>query len=117
MTRTDLQEQLPSPLPVEFPWLCRLRQCLHPMSASAIIQGQSIMSPLLGSSFAESAGTVPALSLVVLAGAQGLTVLQTRVRVTDAPRLCPQPLGSGAVWKETGCRLCKHNFAVLMAMP
>lgn len=114
---TDLQVQLPSPLPIMFPWLCRLRQCPHSTSASAIIQGQSITSPLPGSSFAESAGTVPALSLVVLAGAQGLTALQTRERVTDAPRQCPRPLGSVAVLKEAGCRLCKHNSAVLMAKP
>lgn len=112
---TDLQVQLPSLLPIMFPWLCRLRQCPH--STSAIIQGQSIPSPLPGSSFAESAGTVPALSLVVLAGAQGLTALQTRARVTDAPRQCPWPLGSVAVLKEAGCRLCKHNSAVLMAKP
>lgn len=72
---TDLQASL---LLIMFPWLCRLRQCPHSTSASAIIQGQSILSPLLGSSSAERAGTVPALSLVVLAGAQGLTALQTR---------------------------------------
>lgn len=50
---TDLQAQLPSLLPFMFPWLCRLRQCPHSTSASTIIQGQSILSPLLGSSFAE----------------------------------------------------------------
>lgn len=64
----------------------------------------------------QSAGTVPVLSLVVLAGAQGLTALQTRARVTDIPRQCPQPLGSVAILKEAGCSLCKHNFVVLMAL-
>lgn len=114
---TDLQVQLPSPLPITFPCLCRLKQCPHSTWAGAIVQGQSTMSLLLGSSFAESAGTVPALSLVVLAGAQGLTALQTRARVTDAPRQCPWPLGPVAVLQEAGCTLCKQNFAVLMAKP
>lgn len=81
---TDLQVQLPSPLPTVLPWLCRLRQCLCPTSACAILQGQSIMFLLLGAAV-QSAGTVPALSLAVLPGAQGLTALQTRVRVPDAP--------------------------------
>lgn len=109
MKGTDLQVQLPSPLPIVLPWLCRLRECPCPTGAHAILQGQSIMSLLLGAAL-QSAGTVPALSLAGLPGAQGPSALQTRVRVTDAPRQCPGPLGSVAALKEAGLQVVQAQF-------
>lgn len=113
---TDLQVQLPSLLPIMFPWLCRLRQCPHSASAGAIVQGQSII-PAPGEQFCRGCWHCP--SSVSGGAAWGTRSHCTADKgksdwrsqaVSSAP-------GSVAVLKEAGCTLCKHSFAVLMAKP